>query len=100
MKFLTDLYKNLFKKKPKRLLRISTPDGYIEIGGKREFTEPMFDDLRENSPKFRELLQDIFGNLSHENLITALREAGVSEQEIKDFEDDNLWDDWIYERNK
>lgn len=98
MKFLTNLIEKLFPKKHKQMVRISTPDGYIEIGGKREFVEPLFDELRQNSPQIQEWLQEISENTTHEEFIEACRNGGYTEQEIKDWEDDNLWDDWIYEK--
>lgn len=98
MKKIIEYFKKSFQKKHKRMIRVSCPEGYIEIGGSRDFVEPLMLDLRENCCAYREMLQAVFGSLSHDELIAAFRKAGYSEQEIRDFENDDLWDDRIYEK--
>lgn len=77
---------------------VSTPDGYISIVGTDVFVVRMVKDLCRTSEEFLNILRENMKGMTHEDLAKEMRQAGFPEDIVKDFEEDNFWDDFIYEK--
>lgn len=77
---------------------ITVGDDYISIAGAGEFVARMVKDLCQNSEEFEAILRENLQGLTHEDVAREMRRAGFDEDIVRDFEDDNFWDDVIFEK--
>lgn len=76
---------------------VSAPEGYITIAGTSEFVVEIFKDLCRTSEAFLAFVRRNTEGVTHEDVAAEMRKAGFPENIVQDFENDNFWDDVIYE---
>lgn len=77
---------------------LSTPDGYITIAGNDGFVTRLIKDLCRTSEEFLTILRENLRGETIESVAMEMRKAGFDEDVVRDFENDNFWDDVIYEK--
>lgn len=77
---------------------VSSPGGYITVAGTDEFVTRMIKDLCRNSEEFLNIFRETLRGMTHADVAAEMRRGGFSEDIVRDFENDNFWDDVIYEK--
>lgn len=77
---------------------VSSPSGYITVAGTDEFVTRMIKDLCQTSEEFLNIFRETLRGMTHADVAAEMRRGGFSEDIVRDFENDNFWDDVIYEK--
>ncbi len=76
-------------------IRVTTPEGSVEIKGTSAFVVRMFKSLCEESTEFFEVMRANLAGMTREQVAAEMRRAGFDERIVRDFENYDYWDDII-----